>query len=151
MGDALGEGRAPAGIALVAVLAALAACAGAPRPGPPLALAQAPVVVEAAGRSAVVLRPGQELVVRLRSNPSTGFGWRLARGAAVLAPAGAAAFEADADAQGRVGAGGIETWRFRAVAAGRDTLRFEYRRPWEKDAAPASTATVDVEVRAASS
>jgi len=148
MEEALGEGRAPAGIAFVAVLAALAACAGAPRE----VSAPAPVVIDASAESAVVLRAGQELVIRLRANPSTGYGWRLAQGAAaVLAPAGTPAFEPDANAQGRVGAGGIEAWRFHAIAAGRGTLRFEYRRPWEKDAAPASTATVGVEVRAAGS
>ena len=148
MGNALRGVRAPAGTALIAVLAVLAACAGAPGPGS----AQAAVVLDASAESAVVLRAGQELVVRLRSNPSTGYGWQLAQGAAtVLAPAGAAAFEPDATAQGRVGAGGIETWRFRAIATGRGALRFEYRRPWEKDASPASTAAVDVEVRAGGS
>lgn len=139
MGKALRGVRAPAGTTLVAVLAALAACAA------------APVVIDAATESAAVLRGGQELVVRLHSNPSTGYAWQLREGAAtVLAPVGAATFEPDANAQGRVGAGGIETWRFRAIALGRDTLRFEYRRSWEKDAAPASAATVDVEVRAGS-
>jgi len=129
----------------MAVLAALAACAVAPRPGP----LRVPVVVDAASESAAALRRGQELVVRLRSNPSTGYAWSLVQGAArVLAPAGEPLFEPDANAQGRLGAGGMETWRFRAIATGRDALRFEYRRPWEKDAPPASTATVDVEVRA---
>jgi len=144
------EGRAPAGTAFIAVLA-LAACAGAPREGS--APTTAPVVVDAStAERAVTLRPGQELVVRLRSNPSTGYRWGIAQGATtVLAPAGPPAFEADANAEGRLGAGGVETFRFTAVATGREALRFAYRRPWEKDAAPASTAVVDVDVRAGGS
>jgi inhibitor of cysteine peptidase len=108
-----------------------------------------PAIVDvSAGETRVALRPGQELVVRLRSNPSTGYGWTIARdAAAVLASAAPPAFEADPKAQGRVGAGGVETFRFTAVAIGREALRFEYRRSWEKHAAPASSAVVDVDVR----
>lgn len=142
--------RAPSRTALVAALA-LAACASAPRPGAPPE--PAPVVVDvSAADTRVALTPGQELVVRLCSNPSTGYSWTIvAPATAVLVSAGPPAFEPDPKAGGRVGAGGVEAFRFTAAAAGREALRFEYRRPWEKDAAPASTAIVDVDVRAGGS
>jgi inhibitor of cysteine peptidase len=38
-----------------------------------------------------------------------------------------------------MGGGGTETWTFRATKEGRETLRLEYARPWEKDAAPVQT------------
>jgi predicted secreted protein len=47
-----------------------------------------------------------------------------------------------------VGVGGNEYLRLRATQPGTQTLLFEYRRPWEKQAAPASTAEVRVAVTA---
>ena len=134
-------------LAVLTPAIALAACAGAPHP------AAAPAIVDiSAAETRVALRPGQELVVRLRSNPSTGYSWTIgARATGVLVSAGPPAFEPDPKSAGRVGAGGVEAFRFTAAAAGREALRFEYRRPWEKDAAPASTAIVDVDVRAGGS
>ena len=46
-----------------------------------------------------------------------------------------------------VGAGGNETFRFTASAAGTTTLSLEYRRPWETDQPAAQTYTLQVVVR----
>ena len=44
------------------------------------------------------------------------------------------------------GSGGSETWRFRAVKPGRETVRLEYRRAWEPASPPERTFTFTAEV-----
>ena len=107
------------------------------------------IVEDAAGDGELVLRPGQELVVRLRSNPSTGYRWTRASESTgdPLALAASPSFARDPAREAMVGAGGVESWRFLASGVGHATLRFEYRRPWEKGAAPARTVSFDVNVR----
>jgi len=87
-----------------------------------------------------------KLVVRLPSNPTTGYRWSLAQqSTAVLEPEGAPSYEKGA---GDAGAGGIEIWRFAPTQAGEGTLRLEYRRLWEADAAPrAGSSSYKVTVR----
>jgi inhibitor of cysteine peptidase len=97
-----------------------------------------------AGRP-VALRIGQELALNLDSNPSTGYRWFLASTEnSVLTSLGKPSYR-----QGRPvpGAGGIESWTFRAAQAGAQTLKFEYRRPWEKETPPAKTVFFHVTVR----
>jgi inhibitor of cysteine peptidase len=99
-------------------------------------------------RRTLVLKPGQELIVRLASNPTTGYRWTLGEASTrALAMGAAPAYKQDAAAKGLSGAGGVETWRFLAIAPGRGRLELEYRRPWERDAAPAQNVVFDVEVR----
>jgi inhibitor of cysteine peptidase len=45
------------------------------------------------------------------------------------------------------GAPGIEVWRFKPTATGQQTLRFEYRRPWEAEGVPARQLWYTVTVR----
>ena len=56
------------------------------------------------------------------------------------------AYVADA-ANGAVGSGGAHEWVFRAVAAGTGAVGLAYRRPWEKDVAPAQTFSLTVAVK----
>jgi inhibitor of cysteine peptidase len=93
----------------------------------------------------ITLRIGEELVLNLECNPSTGYDWFLTDAKnPVLSSLGKPAY-----VQGRStpGAGGIESWNFRASAAGTQTLKLEYRRPWEKNTSPAKTAIFQVTVR----
>src|SRR5262245_16002427 len=94
-------------IAFTAVLA-LARCA-----------ARAPARLAANDSDRTVeLARGDELVVSLEANPTTGFRWELTDAAAsVLVGAGEPSFE-PRGAAGLIGAGGIQTWRFRAERAG---------------------------------
>ena len=88
---------------------------------------------------------GQEFHVSLPSNPSTGFSWAfecLPEG--IVVALGEPEYLPDAPEL--VGSGGVEAYRFRGVRAGRTTIAFEYRRPWETDAAPEDTATYYVRV-----
>jgi predicted secreted protein len=105
----------------------------------------ATVVTETTGGE-VTLKVGGLLEVRLAANHTTGYSWVAAPVAnPVLARQGAAVYK-QAAASGKVGVGGIEVWSFKAVKAGKESLRFEYRRPWEKSAAAAKTATFAVTV-----
>ena len=100
-----------------------------------------------AGHS-ITLRIGQELALNLESNPSTGYRWFLASTPnSILTSLGKPTYK-----QGRPapGAGGVESWTFRATDAGTQTLKFEYRRPWEKKTPPAKTVLFHVTVVAGS-
>jgi inhibitor of cysteine peptidase len=92
------------------------------------------------------LEQGQTLAITLDSNPSTGYGWAQdnAQASDVLVQIGEPEFKSGSN---RLGAGGTETLRFRADRPGETTLTLVYRRPWQKDAKPAETYTVQVSVR----
>jgi inhibitor of cysteine peptidase len=70
---------------------------------------------------------GQELVVRLQENPTTGYRWQLA-----IPPDGLAldddAYEAATD---RPGSGGVRTFRLHATGPGTHRLGAALRRSWE--------------------
>jgi inhibitor of cysteine peptidase len=96
----------------------------------------------------VELALGQELVITLTSNPSTGYRWeRVPSEDGVLVQVGEAEFSQRAKEKALVGAGGVETLRFEAKEAGQTTLELVYHRSWEKDADPERTFRVQVTVR----
>ncbi|MGE5236194.1 MAG: protease inhibitor I42 family protein [Acidobacteriota bacterium] len=96
----------------------------------------------------VELAPGQELIVRLPSNPTTGYRWSLVAPAkGVLESEGSPGFESQSSGTPLVGAPGYELWRFRAVRRGAQPVRFEYRRPWENDTPPLRVVTFTVTAR----
>jgi inhibitor of cysteine peptidase len=103
-------------------------------------------VVTEQTRGAVNLKAGALLEVRLESNHTTGYSWIAAPVAnPVLMMQGKASYQENA-AAGKMGAGGVEVWRFKAVKAGKQGLQFEYRKPWEKGSPPAKVVTFSVTV-----
>ena len=75
------------------------------------------------------LRVGQELILKLENNPSTGFSWILDDGKHPgLISLGKPTFT---DRASMLGAGGVQSWTFRAAERGLQILKLEYRRPWE--------------------
>jgi inhibitor of cysteine peptidase len=81
----------------------------------------------------VELKPGDELLVKLESNRTTRFRWVLTEGPGkVLFKQGDPTYARPIDSA--PGAGGTETWSFRAVEPGEQSLVFEYRRPSDKTA-----------------
>jgi inhibitor of cysteine peptidase len=93
----------------------------------------------------VVLEIGQVLVVSLESNPTTGYSWEVTEiDDAFLRQEGEVEFEAQSDL---VGAGGIETFRFKALAAGEGQLELVYRRPWEEGIEPLEVFSIGVGVK----
>ncbi|HUD42731.1 MAG TPA: protease inhibitor I42 family protein [Dokdonella sp.] len=85
---------------------------------------------------------GDELVLRLYSNPSTGTHWRIdASTAGAVLETLAAGRLLDPPPRPVVGSGGRYEWRFRAIAPGEATLRLQRI---EARAVPAPSAPVRV-------
>ncbi|MCX7047938.1 MAG: protease inhibitor I42 family protein [Candidatus Sumerlaeota bacterium] len=103
----------------------------------------------------VTLEVGQQLRVRLKGNPTTGYSWSDPKieGAAVES-AGKPEYVTDnakrPDAQRLVGAGGEFVFTFSAKKEGTSKITLEYRRPWEKETPPIKTFTCTVVVKKAS-
>lgn len=124
------------GLLLVALVASFAnrSLAASPR-----------ALTEADANHKVALKVGQELMVKLESNRSTGYSWSLTESEnSILTSLGKSTYKISG---GLPGAGGFETWRLRATKSGRETLKFEYRRPWEKKVPPAKTVLFHIAVQ----
>mgnify|MGYP001157997724 FL=1 len=94
------------------------------------------------------LVPYQPLVVRLQSNPSTGYGWSYSVSGDDVLRLDSVSGEAPAP-NGMVGVPGEQVWSFRAQGSGRAVLTYVYARSWEKEAAPEKTFTLTVVVNPA--
>jgi predicted secreted protein len=93
------------------------------------------------------LKVGVVMEVRLDANHTTGHSWVAVPVAdPVVVSEGKAEYLENA-AENKVGAGGVEVWRFKAVKTGKETLHFEYCRPWEKNVPAAKTVTFQVTVQ----
>ncbi len=82
------------------------------------------------------IRAGRRFSIRLASNPTTGYSWKLA------APPNPAIVRCLTNtflppATTLCGAGGHEAWTFQAAAPGNAAIHLEYRRPWETNQPPA--------------
>src|SRR5215470_10186251 len=92
------------------------------------------------------LHVGDGVKVSLAENPTTGYKWEF-----LAKPEPICVIVTDAyvpnTAVGTVGAGGVHNWEFRAVDKGNTKVSLVYRRPWEKDAAPAQTFTLTLDVQ----
>ena len=111
-------------------LALLSACATQPKHN---------VTVEKLSQCPVELTNGQNLILNLPSNPSTGYRWAVQDSAGgVLKALGPEVYRNPEDA-GIVGAAGVSTWRFQAFAAGTGRLRLTYQQPWAPEVPPVET------------
>lgn len=129
-----------------AALVLLAACSTPPRPEPEVDRYGVNVVAEHSG-SKITLEPGQVLVVRLTTITSPTSEWSLVDfKPGVLDGQTAPKFEREIEANNPIQAVGFEVWRFRPLAAGTVTLKFDYRRMRTLDPAT-QTVTYTVTVR----
>jgi len=128
-----------------------------PEPPPPTEIR---LGAEDHGR-AVQLREGEELVISLEANPSTGYAWQVDRGPlaaqsqSILVQTGESFDRARAQGSTDVessatmplvlGAPEIQTLRFQAAQAGQAALRLVYRRPWEENVPPVEEFSLSVE------
>jgi inhibitor of cysteine peptidase len=128
-------------LAVIGLLAALVAgCATLPPPMPR-------EISDAIDGARVTLAPGQDLIVTLESNPTSGFRWSLTRAADPVLTVVGEPTSATRPADGRPGgAGGVTTFRFRAAAAGTASLAFAYRRPAEANIPPMKAVRFDIKV-----
>jgi inhibitor of cysteine peptidase len=78
---------------------------------------------------------GQNFTIILKSNPTTGYQWQLAKPldesiVQLISP------EYLTDKTKLVGAGGKQVWVFKALKAGQTNISLKYVRPWEKNTPP---------------
>jgi predicted secreted protein len=89
------------------------------------------------------LTEGQELVIELDGNPSTGYTWEVTRAdGRILRQIGETEFQPQSQL---LGAPGKQVLRFEAIGAGQTDLELVYHRPWETHIAPLNTFSVQVE------
>lgn len=105
-------------------------------------------VTEADNGKTVNITEGQNLYVKLQSNPSTGYKWEVASTDRTFGYPSATKFFPNG---GAVGSGGLDrfTWKTKAgplSMVGKHTVKMEYHRPWETNAAPAKTFEFTVNI-----
>jgi inhibitor of cysteine peptidase len=95
----------------------------------------------------LTLYSGQQLIVHMPSNPTTGFRWLVRDSAAsVLQSLGPEVYSNPEDA-GLVGSAGRSTWRYQAKQAGEGRLVMTYQRPWEVGVVPAQKFDCTIRVK----
>ena len=108
---------------------------------------KAPEVIDVKidGDKTVGLRMGQLLRLKLDSNPTTGYSWDIASMAdsGVVRQFGKMHYVRVGE---MMGSGGYQLYRIKPLKQGTATIRFEYKRPWEKDTEPAKKHTVRIVV-----
>lgn len=104
------------------------------------------VVILQQNQNSQTIRSGEKLILKLPSNPSTGYSWFLNNNynknvvnlvsQKYLSPAG----------DNAIGSAGTEEFTFVGVAKGQTNITFNYIRPWEKNSIPALTKTYQITV-----
>jgi len=100
-----------------------------------------------ASRSTGIIRlnVGDEFIIMLPSNRTTGYEWQIDRpldGNKII-QAGLVYVPKETDL---VGSGGKEEWKFKARGTGRSKIYFKYAKPWEKNVPPADKKVFNVEI-----
>jgi inhibitor of cysteine peptidase len=115
-----------------------------------IVVGQAPsgvTVVDEKTAGDVTLKVRGMLEVHLEANHTTGYSWvQVPVEKPVLQKQGKAHYQAN-PSDGKVGVGGVEIWKYKAVKAGTQNLKFEYRRPSDRAPHPEKTLSFDVTVR----
>jgi len=95
--------------------------------------------------AAIEVAVGEEIQVRLAGNPTTGYTWSLTGlEENFLQQQGEPDYESDSDL---IGAGGVYTFRFKALQVGRTTLSMAYARSFEPDVPPEQVFSVEVVIK----
>ena len=102
-----------------------------------------PVYTDGSNGKTVSLPTGTVFYVKLPSNPSTGYQWKLSvsSGLKVLNKK----YIQSTTSSGIVGAGGYELWEIQTIKPGANWVKACYSRPWEK-VAPIKTFLLNVKV-----
>jgi inhibitor of cysteine peptidase len=94
----------------------------------------------------LTLFAGQELVIQLAGNPSTGYTWETSNlDAGMFQQVGQAVFASSNP--NLVGSGGSLTLTFRVLKTGPAALTLVYHRPWEQNVAPLQTFSITATVK----
>ena len=87
---------------------------------------------------------GDELEVVLPGKPTTGYVWEVSALDSTSLRQGKTDFIADTNA---IGAGGMEIFRFKAIAVGRSGVKLIFHRPFEQNVPPIKTFEVTVIIK----
>lgn len=99
--------------------------------------------------TALSVTVGEDFVISLEANHSTGYAWELATDLPTWLRFIGSEYKVPVTDPPMVGVGGVEEWTFRAGAEGTAIVTFEYRRPWEPDQPAAQRKTFEITARAA--
>ncbi|MCX7751140.1 MAG: protease inhibitor I42 family protein [Candidatus Bipolaricaulota bacterium] len=99
-------------------------------------------LVEEGDGPTVSLRVGENLMVALPGNPTTGYRWEVREEPACLGRVPGPEYRSASDL---IGGGGTFFFRYKAVTPGAGSLQLVYRRPWE-DLPPLHTFSLRVHV-----
>ena len=98
---------------------------------------------------AVTVRQGDEILLRLDENPTTGYRWELApidSPAVGFVRTDLDTTEPEREPDRRLGRGGTRAFRFDARAAGRARIALKYWQPWSGEDSVEGRFTIDVDV-----
>ena len=99
---------------------------------------------EHSNRNEIELQVGEEFVIILHENPTTGFRWHPISNGEPACALLDNSFEPTGSTPGN---GGSHSWHFQAAKEGSGKIEFAYRRSWEQDGPPAQTFTLSIYVR----
>ena len=116
-------------------------------PSPPRSLYRAVTLAEGDSGKVIDVGPGERVIVRLASNRSAGYSWALLTSGSDALTRLASEYTQVVDPDGKPGAPGVESWYFQAKGSGRQELRFEYRRPWERNVPATKITSYTIRVR----
>ncbi len=105
-----------------------------------LAAAVAPAQEQAEGHPDQIATVLKEFTVALATNPSTGFGWKVAAYDRNYLQLKSRKYRRPEPP--RPGAAGAELFEFLPLKTGATTIVFEYKRPWENQAAKSQSVRV---------
>jgi inhibitor of cysteine peptidase len=104
-------------------------------------------ITDADNGKQITIKSGDVVTVTLESNPTTGYSWQVIEiDNAVLLQDGDPEYKQSPGSESLVGAGGTETFRFKAIGNGETSLGLGYMRPWES-VPPIQTFTIQVIVQ----
>lgn len=112
-----------------------------------LAFAASVTITESDSGSHPSLAVGDTLVVRLKSNITTGYRWTVTVTDPALLRKKSEQYKKAAP--GRMGQGGVQVFTFTAGKPGQMSLSLAYSRPFEKHTPPAKTFRVEISIAAA--
>ena len=101
-------------------------------------------VTQADGGKSFALIVGQRLNVHLSAQFGTGYSWVTASDSTPLLKLESSSAEGSA---AMPGGAQMQVLVFSALAAGKGTLKLEYRQPWVKDQPPAKTFSIAVAIK----
>ena len=103
------------------------------------------VVDESMNGQTIKVKVGDTISLKIAGNITTGFSWQVAElDANYLQQLGDPEYKTDS---ALTGAGGMYTFKFKALSAGTTTLTLNYLRTWETNIPPEKIYTLTIEVK----